>query len=430
MNRIASFALGTALLSLAASASAQTKKPTVSCVDPSRPNLVYASGSTALRPFLGAIAPVLAASGGYTIVYQSAGSCVGVDALYSPDAKKHQLADANNNWAVYYPADGSAPVECWLDKQGRGEPGGAGYTPSTAAPEYPTVDLGVSDVFASSCGYQAAPAGVSIGDYLGPVQPMTFVVNSASKHTAISADAAYLAFGLGGGEGVATGDKSKPTSPWDDPSQFYVRNASSGTQQMLARAIGVPAEKWWGVNKGSSTNVVNGLLAVEPSLVDKAIGVVSTDLADQYRGNLRTLALKSRGQTCGYLPDSGPAAKDKANVRDGHYPVWGNVHFYAQTTAGQPNAAAAAFIQVFNQPRIDISLVSAIAKKGLVPQCAMKVQRSTELGNMSQYKPDGAAACSCIFEKEANGTTTCQACTASSECTNKGSCNYGYCEAP
>lgn len=425
MNRVALLALGT-FFALGGSAAAQTTKPTVNCVDATagRANVVYAAGSTALRPFLGSIAPILGAlSTPYTIVYQSQGSCTGVDAVYSSDTNKHLLADATNNWAVYYGVDG-VPHECWLDKQGRGDP--ASFAPAT--PSYPNVDLGVSDVFAASCGYSAPPANVTIADYPGPVQPMTFVVNSKSKETSISASAAYLAFGLGGGEGAASGDASKPTSPWSDPAQFYVRNSASGTQQMLARAIGVPAASWWGVNKGSSGNVISGLLAVDPALADKAIGIVSTDLADENRGNLRILALKSKGQTCGYLPDSTISTKDKINVRDGHYPVWGPVHFFAQTNGGQPNAAAAAFVSVFNQPRLDISLLTAISARGLVPQCAMKVSRTTELGDMSPFKPDPAASCSCIFEKVANGGTSCKACTSVNDCTNQGACNYGFCE--
>ena len=427
MKRIAFFALGT-FFALGGSAAAQTVKPVVNCVDPAatpaRTNVVYAAGSTALRPFLGSIAPILASlSTPYTIVYQSQGSCTGVDAVYSPDATKHRLADATGNWAVYYDPAG-ASHECWLDTQGRGDP--TTFTPAT--PSYPTVDLGVSDVFAASCGYNAFPSGVTIADYPGPIQPMTFVVSSKSKETSISASAAYLAFGLGGGAGVASSDASKPTSPWSDPTQFYVRNSASGTQQMLARAIGVPAASWWGVNKGSSGNVVSGLLAVDPALADKAIGIVSTDLADANRGNLRILALKSKGQTCGYLPDSTITTKDKVNVRDGHYPVWGPVHFFAQTTGGQPNAAATAFVSVFNQPRLDISLLTAISSKGLVPQCAMKVSRTTELGDMSPFKPDTAASCSCVFEKIANGGTTCKTCTSVNDCTNQGACNYGFCE--
>lgn len=428
MNRTAFLALGTILL-LTGSAAAQTVQPTVNCVDaaatPARTNVVYAAGSTALRPFLGSVAPILAAlSTPYTIVYQSQGSCTGVDAIYSPDPAKHVLADAAKNWAVYYDAAGTSH-ECWLDRQGRGNP--ANLTGS-ALPDYPNVDLGVSDVFAASCGYNAFPSGITIADYPGPIQPMTFVVNSKSKETSISASAAYLAFGLGGGAGVASGDASKPTSPWSDPTQFYVRNSASGTQQMLARAIGVPAASWWGVNKGSSGNVVSGLLAVDPALADKAIGIVSTDLADANRGNLRVLALKSHGQTCGYFPDSTITTKDKINVRDGHYPVWGPVHFFAQTTGGQPDAATAAFVSVFNQPKLDISLLTAISAKGLIPGCAMKVSRATELGDMSPFKPDTAAACSCIFDKVANGATSCKACTSVNDCTNRGACNYGFCE--
>ena len=425
--RFAFSALGI-FLALTGSAAAQTTKPVVNCVDPTatppRTNVVYAAGSTALRPFLGSIAPILAAAATpYTIVYQSQGSCTGVDALYSTDPKKHVLADAVGNWAVYYDAAG-ASHECWLDLSGRGDP----TTFAPATPNYPNVDLGVSDVFAASCGYSGLPAGITIADYPGPIQPMTFIVNSKSKETSISADAAYLAFGLGGGPGVATGDMSKPTSPWSDPTQFYVRNSASGTQQMLSRAIGVPATSWWGVNKGSSGAVVSGLLAVDPALADKAIGIVSTDLADANRGNLRILALKSRGQSCGYLPDSTITTKDKINVRDGHYPVWGPVHFFAQTSNGQPNAAASAFVSVFNQPHLDISLLTAISSRGLVPQCAMKVTRSTELGDMSPFKPDPAASCSCSFEKIANGGTTCKACASVSDCPNRGACNYGFCE--
>ena len=43
-------------------------------------------------------------------------------------------------------------------------------------------------------------------------------------------EAAYLAFGLGGYNGAAL--------PWTDPAFFFVRNAGSGTQQLIARAYG------------------------------------------------------------------------------------------------------------------------------------------------------------------------------------------------
>ena len=392
-------------------ASAAHAQPTTKCADPSRPNLVYAAGSTALRPFLSVMAPLLAAeTPPYTIVYQSQGSCTGVSAIF--DNAKRTLRDVVGNNAVYYRADGTTE-ECSLNL--------ASVEPPAPPPMWPEVNLGISDVFASSCG-ATAPAGVTIADFYGPIQPMTFVVPSLSKQTVISADAAYMAFGLGGAAGKA--------APWTDPTLFFVRNASSGTQQMLARAVNVPAERWWGRNRGSATAVTNGLKVVlDAATAEKSLGILSTDNADAERNNLRILAFKARGQSCGYLPDSTPFAKDKANVRDGHYPIWGPVHLFARTSGGLPDAAAGAFVGRFATVRVDRALLDAIISRGLVPQCAMRVTRTEEMGPMSSVAP--AFECGCYFDSKANGATPCKTCAGSADCagTATPACNFGFCEA-
>lgn len=416
--RLATTFLAAALWLHAAESSAQTTKPTVNCTDASRPNLVYVAGSTALKPFLSVMAPLLAAeSPPTTIVYQAQGSCTGVAAIFDPDASKRQLKDIVNNWATFFKADGTTQ-ECWLDK------GLAGENP--ASPVWPDVDLGISDVFAAACKDSlgqpyAAPAGVTIADYFGPIQPMMFVVPSASSQTSISAEAGYMLFGLGGHGGVA--------APWTDPSLYFVRNASSGTQQMIARAVDVPADKWWGKNRGSATNVANGLKVIlDKATAEKSIGIVSVDFADAERNNLRTLAFKSKGQSCAYLPDSNANTRDKMNVRDGHYPIWGPVHLFARTSAGLPNTAAGTFVGRFATARVDKTLLDAEISKGLVPQCAMHVTRTEEMGPLASFQP--AFDCSCYFEFKANGATTCKACNGPADCGGaRPACNFGYCEA-
>src|SRR5207342_3693796 len=82
------------------------------------------------------------------------------------------------------------------------------------------VDIGVSDVYASSCpGGESLMDGVK--DYLGPVQAMTFVVPTASTQTIISAEAAYLVYGFG---------NDSQASPWTDDTKIEQRSATSGTQ--------------------------------------------------------------------------------------------------------------------------------------------------------------------------------------------------------
>jgi ABC-type phosphate transport system substrate-binding protein len=402
--------MSVALLGWFASLGVAASAPTVSCADPQlRPQIVYVAGSSAAQPYLAVMAKLAAASG-RTIVYQSQGSCTGVTAIFSADPSARVIKDipatgtAAANYAVFFAPDGTA-TPCLLDPMGN------------------TVDIGLSDVFAETCGVTQPPPDVTIGDYHGPIQPMVFVVPASSPEHVISAEAAYFAFGFG------------DATPWDDPSLFFVRNAKSGTQSMIGKAIGVPASVWHGVDRGSTAGVRDQMkLILDSATAAKAIGILVTDVADDQRVDLRTLAFQARGQISGFLPDSSPAAFDKRNVRDGHYQMWGPMHFYARTSAGIPDTAAQAVINQIGGQHLDESLLDAIIARHIVPECAMAVQRSTEVGPLSSYQ--SPSPCGCYFEARATGSpmqtgrSSCAVCATTADC-KKGveTCSYGYCEA-
>jgi len=409
--------LQVALVLLSSAVWAQTNTPTINCYDAQqRPNVIYVLGASSARPFLGVVAKLLAQeTPTYTIIYQSQSSCVGVNTIFSTDPNQRLMKDVPAaggkaaNYAIALSPDGVSAQECFLDPAGN------------------TVDVGVSDIFAATCG-ATAPANVNIADYEGPIQPMTFVVPAASTQRSISAEAAYMVFGRGGNTGGTT--VATPI-PWTEQAFYFVRNTNSGTQQMLSGAIGVTADKWWGVDRGSSGGVRNNMkLLVDSATAEKAIGILSVDIADDERANLRVLAFQARGQTCGYLPDSTPFAFDKLNVRDGHYLVWGPFHFFARVNNGLPSAAAGVLVSRFAAPKLDQALVEALSKRHLVPKCAMKVKRTVEMGPLSVYTTD--SRCDCFFALSATGAApaSCKTCAGSGDCSGATpACNYGFCEA-
>jgi ABC-type phosphate transport system substrate-binding protein len=382
---------------------AQTKPAqAAACADLSHP--IYIAGSTAIKPFVQKVAGILASlPTPITVVYQGQGSCTGVNYLVATPTGT--ITGVGNNWD----ATGTALTDCDL-----------------TAVTGDAVDVGISDVYATSCpNVLALPAGVA--DFYGPIQAMTFSVPLASTKQSISAEAAYLLFGLGADGAVA---------PWTDMTQVMVRSASSGTQQMLSAAINVPASKWLGVSKAGSGDVLAGLVAA--SNADAAIGILSTDVVDKNRGKVHALAYQHYGQTCGYTPDSDATTSfDKKNVRDGHYAVWGPAHLLAKVDA--QGAVADPDVKKFidylslattNAEADNVTMIDAEAKGGVVPDCAMRVKRgNTEMSAMISYMPK--KSCECRFLATATGTapSTCKACAASTECpAATPACNYGYCE--
>jgi hypothetical protein len=371
--------------------------PTVSCAAVA-PNRIYVTGSTNLPPLLKAVQPLLYAdSPPYVAVFAPQTSCKGAAAILDPDPSKHRIKNVANNYAFYYDAAGTQRF-CVLDPDGN------------------VVDVGESDVYPESCKQHLQ---ADTADYPGPIQAITIVVPSGSKQTVISAEAAHLVFGAGGDSGRAW--------PWSDARYYFTRSSGTGTMQLVARTVTVDPELVWGIDRLSAANLVASMEAVDPSVAERAIGVLSSDFADRSRANLRMLAFQQSGQRYGYLPDSSPASFDKANVRDGHYPIWGAIHLMAATQNGIPSDAARALITRLTVPKLEREMVSAIIESGFVPSCAMQVNHTSELGPLTAFKPE--FGCGCFYDHEVNGRTSCAVCGGPGDCPSSApACNYGYCE--
>ncbi len=362
-------------------------------------NPVYVIGSSAVKPFLGKVAAELAAqSTAVTVVAQLPGSCLGINALVAATPTK--MTGTAIVWS-------SAGVEGTCD---------LGLTGQTAV-------IGVSDVFAESCpGVTALPAGIK--DFFGPIQSMTFVAPLTSSQSSISAEAAYLTFGFGTAGEVA---------PFNDITRILIRSETSGTQQMLAEAIGVPASKWKGVTHGKGGELLSDLTGpASTGKQDQTIGILATDVTDKNRATVKTLAYQHYDQSCGYLPDSDATSFDKQNVRDGHYMVWGPLHMLTPVTAGVPtNVNAKLVIDYLTGAKAPTAfdMINLEATNGVIPECAMRVRRQTEVGPLASFMPE--KSCECKFVKEATGTapSTCKVCVKDADCTASApSCNYGFCE--
>ncbi len=357
------------------------------------PNNTYVTGSSAVKPFMAALGKALAGSS--TIVYKGQGSCTGVDAIIN--------GTKMTGTASYWDATGVEQT-CNLTVTGD------------------VADIGVSDVFATTCpGFASLPNDV--GDFFGPNQVMELVVPKASSQVAISAQAGYFVFGFGAMAGQV--------APWTNDAMLFVRNESSGTQQMWAHALNVPANKWKGAQHTSGGALLTDLVAAADP--EAAIGILAADVADANRDKIKALAYQHYHQDCAYLPDSTATAFDKINVRDGHYPVWGPLHLLAKIdNAKNPSKPdAATLIGYFTGKKttpMGVSLLDLEIGAHTVPACAMKVQRTTELGDMKPFA--STEPCGCYFDFKTNGSTNCTKCMNDGGCSGATpKCRFGYCEA-
>jgi hypothetical protein len=381
---------------------------------------VFITGSSAVQNFLAQIGAALA--GTTTIIYTSPGSCVGVNAIFTAGQPGSDLGTGS---ATYWDSAGASHT-CTLAKE--------------------AADIGVSDVYYSSCTapylFTSIPTGIH--EDFGPNQVMNFVVPANSSASSISAQAAYLVYGFGAMTNFQVG-------PWTDPTVIFQRGASSGTQAMIAKGINVTADKWRpdpadgglpNIVSGGSTGMFNAIVNAGKTNANTPIGILASDVTDKTipgvdggpsttnRAQVKILAYQHYGQECPWLPDSTSAAFDKRNVRAGHYALWGPVHFYTKT-AGLKQAAKD-LVGYFNatvNPPAGVSLLDLEIKGHTVPQCAMTVQRTAEVGAMSSYKD--ANPCGCYMEELlAPGTSGCTSCaTDAGACGANQKCSHGYCEA-
>ena len=402
-------------------------------------NTVYISGSSAVQPLLQALANQLnQLTPAIKIIYQkpSAASCGGLADVTTGDPDP-----ANGNY-LDPTSTPAALVSC---------------TTGTGA----NVDIGVSDVYASTCN--GVTVGASQYDYLGAISPMEFAVPNGSSQNSISYDAAYVVLGWGGA------NPSYQVPPWTTLGDIFVRNSSSGTELILAGAIGLSANKWLantsdgGVSQQytSSQTLLTALQGASSSAPNAAIGILASAYVDPNRGpsvtndagvvvsgGIKPLAFQAKGQTCSYYADSTGHDFDKINVRQGRYAPWGPTHWVTNTVPGDGatptpvgvnsnNAAVATVIEFVTHASLTDDQVKAAityeAQSSFIPWCAMQVSRSSEVtveaSGESSYQP--AKGCGCYFEKQAGATLSsyCKTCGGQGDCAAPTpNCNYGYCE--
>jgi hypothetical protein len=335
-----------------------------------------------------------------TLVFITSGSCVNIQALYKRIAipattnmqyipSKDEVADAD--WSLATPTLTCTPRD-------------GGVVP----------DIGNSALFNSACTTEAPPASVKLTQ--GPVQAYVMVVPTASPETAITFEEAYFVFGFG---------MAGMILPWVDELQMFIRTTTKSTLLAWAANIGVPGGKWKGKQFDGSPEVVNAVKAGTGA----AIGILGAEVYDGNRATMKALAYRARGQYAAYYPDSSASSRDKKNVRDGHYTVWSPTIWMdtVEPASGTPvNPHARYVVDLIAgktvTPTPTFSAIDVIAAVGLVPDCAMEVNRTFEGGPLALYRP--SESCTCKYESLVDATS-CVSCTTS--CAT-GVCRNGYCE--
>lgn len=388
----------------AASAALLAARPAAAVDCAALPNPLYLQVGDTQEPLMKYLGKQLRESAAHpmTIVYQTAGSCTNVDAFYN-DTKLTQNPR-------YVPSAAEDPA----------------WDPSMPAPQCTIDPAGValdvvnSALFVSSCDPQDPPGGVGL--FQGPVQAYLFVVPEASTQKALTAEEAYFTFGFGAAGQV---------EPWNDENFLFIRPVTKSTLLTLAAVIGVPGAKWKGIAYDKSSEVVNAVAT--SASPEKTVGILGVEIYDHNRDQLNALAFRAFEQKYAYYPDSTAAAIDKRNVRDGHYVPWSPTVWITDVDAnGVPmNPDAGYLIDLIlgkaTDPAPDFEPLETVIGRGLIPDCAMKVTRSFEGGDLSLYDP--AEPCHCYFESQVGALDpSCKACANDGEC-DAGKCRHGFCEA-
>jgi ABC-type phosphate transport system substrate-binding protein len=391
------------------------------CADMPHPLVVV--GSSAVKPFMQLLGAQLAkAASPITLIYQSPGSCVGQNDFFV-------VGTTTGIGVAVYDNTGTATT-CDITTNNGTMP----------------VDIGISDVFFDTCSsvhnLTTMPSGTA--DFHGPVQSMVFAVPSNSSQTIMSAEAAYLTFGLGMDGGTN----------WNDESHLWARSASSGTQQMIGAAIGVPAAQFKQStdpsNDHSATAILNAFNAANlagASIANITLGILGMDVIRKpsvpMAGNYVPLAYQHYGQTAAYYPSSDFSSNDMQNTRDGHYMIQGPVHMFASVNgSGVPTKAEAkTFINYMTGAVVPTAfdLVALEASLSIVPDCAMHVTRDAEIGPFMSYQPPISCECKFLHDSLAPVPTECGTCDPANNDSNgvnttdcsdssRQHCNYGYCE--
>ncbi len=397
----------------------------VTCTDASLVNPVYILSGDTQVPVIHSVGKLLRAQASpTTLVYIPNGSCTNLTNLYT-----NKFTAGAGGGPYYIPADPAFDVTVKT------------ACPCTLATPI-TPDVANSIVFPDAKSCPTTPVRPSgIGQFQGPVQGMVFVVpydtvtHAGSSQLAITAEEAYLVMGLGPTDAMVP--------PWNQPAYLFGRPASKGTQVSIGENIGVPAAKWklladaqHTIDQSSDLASAIAALANDPN-AEQALGILGTEVYDKAanRKKMHSLAFRAYQQLRAYWPDSTASAFDKRNVRDGHYALWSYVQYLAPVDVGgvasKPGVKLLIDAMLGNATGLTATTtqsadpIDGVMQSGLVPNCAMGVQRSVEGGPLSRY--DDAAPCACYFEKMLTASTACAACGTGNPCAS-GMCRRGLCE--
>ncbi len=370
-------------------------------------NRVVVTGSNAIVPILSYLSAELAeAPDPVTVLYQSQSSCNGAATIF-----KDVLVGGEFQYWTRNQDSSLDEHTCQLAEQ--------------------LADIGTSDVFGTTCGFDADSA-IAV-DALAPIQAMIFVAPKTSPERAISAEAARLVFGYGG-----TYENKFTAAPWTNLDHIQRRNPTSGTQNLIGEFIGVPSSKFLGVENTGTSAMISSVQMTSSSDAAATIGILDVVNGDptDVRVSLRVLAFQAEDQHCAFHPDSTEGKLDKHNVRDGHYALWGPIHVYSRPNAMTNVGNVVKYLSVEPAPdsadneadKTTSELIKIVAGGSLVPSCAMRVRRTSDGGSLLPQVPN--RSCACYFDQLTTGETTCSPCATNFDCTSADapSCNFGFCE--
>jgi len=401
-----------------ARAACPASPPTCSSLSSGGSSLVYGIGGSAQTPLMKQLAFALLPT--VTVIYADPSACLGINALVDDPSNAGVQVVSNQADAKYWTAQGDQ-CTCTL-------PGSAGGGQ--------VFDFGLMGNSAPLCaGISSLPT--YIDDSFGPVSSVSVIVAQGSPETSINSAALAAIYGR---------PAAYRPSPWTDDATLYKRSPTSYVQIYLAQSIGLSPSFAYGVAVAPSTNErmaeLVGAAGGTSSQRAARIGFVSSEVADQYSSTVNALAYQHTDQSCGYWPDSTANARDKINVRNGQYWIWGATHFFTRNdgvnvspeaqslVAWLRTAQGAATTAPIAQP-VGSNLLDAIILAGNIPECAMQVSRATDLGPLASFAPTDA--CGCYFELTATGTvpSSCVRCDGPSPGANpytNGECHHGYWE--
>ena len=172
---------------------------------------------------------------------------------------------------------------------------------------------------------------------------------------------------------------------------------------MINANIGVGAHAWKGADgtagggkANGSGDVFNKVAANAATAAEKTIGILGDDFYDQgtNRASVKALAFRAFKQHYAYWPDSTVTSRDRKNVREGRYAIWGYVHMLLQMSGTTPVSTVGKYfvdlIQGTLTPAPSFDATDTIVDGHLMPVCAMKVTRDIEGGPQKAYCRCGA----------------------------------------